>query len=266
MDHIIQALQRVKGGDPSIPAADPGKGGPSRKSVRDARLSDVELSISRLESMRIIAHDVADPRSRSFDLMRTQILQTMNAEGWRVLGVTSPTAECGKTFTAINLALSVARQAESAPLLVDMDLKKPQVAQRLGIDCRSGVRALLEGRATLDEAITYAAVGGIRLGLVPCERPSSRSSDWIGSSRMASALSNMRAEPGLKVIILDLPPMLSGDEVVSILPQVDCVVVVAALGTTTTVELKECANLMRSTPLIRVVLNKVPDMPAGYNY
>ena len=91
-----------------------------------------------LESRRIISYDVADQRSKSFDMLRTQILQSMHQNKWQVLAITSPTAGCGKTLTAINLALSVARQPECSALLVDMDLQKPQVARRLGIPMRDG--------------------------------------------------------------------------------------------------------------------------------
>jgi Mrp family chromosome partitioning ATPase len=216
--------------------------------------------------MRIVAHDPADPRSRSFDLLRTQILQDMDANGWRILAVTSPTPACGKTFTALNLALSIARQPETSVLLVDLDVKKPQLAQRLGLSANAGVRAVLERRASLEEATLQVSASGARFRFLPCERPSSRASDWLASSATAAMLQSMRADRSLKLVILDLPPMLAGDEVVSILPHVDCVLMVAALGTTTTAELKECANFMRATPLIRVVLNKVPEVPAGHYY
>jgi len=68
----------------------------------------------------------------------------------------------------------------------------------------------------------------------------------------------------VKIVILDLPPLLSGDEVISVLPYVDCVLMVAAAGTTTTVELQECAKYLHSTPLVRIALNKVPDSPGAY--
>ena len=266
MDHIIQAVERAKGAQP-LASPQPGQSAsPGQGSQQDPRITDVEVSTAHLESMRVVAHDVTDPRSRSFDLLRTQILQAMETNGWRVLAITSPTPSCGKTFTAVNLAASVARQPESSVVLVDLDFKKPQVAHRLGITNKTGIRAVLEGRASLEEAITRVSVGGFRFGLLPCERPSSRPSDWAGSARMGAVLQRLKADQSVKLVILDLPPMLSGDEVVSILPHVDCVLMVAAVGTTKTAELKECANFMRSTPLVRIVLNKVPDVPSRYYY
>jgi protein-tyrosine kinase len=267
MDHIIQALERAKEGR-AAPQQEHGQPPPVPRAAapldRGPQIPDTEVSLSRLEDLRVIAHDTADPRSRSFDLLRTQVLQAMGSNNWRVLAVTSPTAGCGKTFTAINLALSIARQPDGPVLLVDLDFNKPQVAQRLGITCKVGTRALAEGHAALEDAITCLSVGGFRFQMLPCERPSSRSSDWIASPRMTAALQRMRTDRTLKTVILDLPPLLSGDEVIAVLPYVDCVLLVAAVGTTTTVELKECAKYLHSTPLVRLALNKVPDTPSAY--
>src|SRR3954452_9883792 len=267
MDHIIQALERAKGERASpLQQRVPPSNEPNATSLsgRDPRKVDAEVDLSRLEDLRIVAHDTVDPRSKSFDLLRTQVLQTMESNKWRVLAVTSPTAGCGKTFTAINLTLSIAKQSDSSVLLVDLDFKKPQVSQRLGITCQVGTRALAEGHASLEDAITSVSVGGLRFRMLSCERSSPHSSDWIVSPKMTAALQRMRTDRMVKIVILDLPPLLSGDEVISVLPYVDCVLMVAAAGTTTTVELQECAKYLHSTPLVRIALNKVPDSPGAY--
>src|SRR5690242_9058468 len=128
MDHIIQALERAQQAPQPVRTLQPVQPQPvirPREPIREM-IPDVEVGLGPLEAKRIIAHDPGDPRTRSFDLLRTQTLQAMTANGWRLLAVTSPTAGCGKTFTAINLALSIARQPDSSVLLMDMDLQKPQ--------------------------------------------------------------------------------------------------------------------------------------------
>src|SRR5262245_43302998 len=109
-----------------------------------SQVRSVTLNAARLESRRIISYDVGDQRSKSFDVLRTQILQEMDRNNWQIIAVTSPTAGCGKTLTAINLAISIARQPERAALLVDMDLRKPQVARRLGVGSENGLVGVLE--------------------------------------------------------------------------------------------------------------------------
>src|ERR1700760_3666893 len=106
---------------------------------------EVALNSAHLESKRIIAHDIQDPRSKSFDMLRTQVLQSMELKSWQFLGITSPTAGCGKTFISVNLALSISRLQNRSVLLVDMDLQKPMVANYLGLNCDRGLLSVLEG-------------------------------------------------------------------------------------------------------------------------
>jgi Mrp family chromosome partitioning ATPase len=188
----------------------------------------------------------------------------MEENGWRLLAVTSPTPGCGKTFTALNLAMSMARQPDSSVLLVDGDLHKPQISHRLGFSRDTGLRALLEGKASLQEAITHVAVGGFHLGVLSCERPTSRASDWAGSPQMEQVLRSVRADRDFKVVILDLPPLLAGDETISILPHVDCVLMIAAAGSTKTSDLKDCAQYVKTTPVVRVVFNRAPGASLEY--
>lgn len=275
MDHIIQALERAKatpGSAPVVPLPLPppqlreqahrGAPPPPRANVQ---ISDAEVSVRHLEGLRIVAHDPAHPTSKSFDILRTQLLQTMGTNGWRLLAVTSPTPGCGKTFTALNLALSIARQPDSSVLLVDVDLQKPQIAQRLGIKPEIGLRALIEGKVSVANAITRVSVSGLRFGVLPCERATPRASDWTGSPQMASVLQNLRQNEDYRTVILDLPPILSGDEALAIIPNSDCVLMVASAGVTKETELKECSTYLKSTPLARVVFNRAAGaLPAYY--
>ena len=259
-EHPVALKPAAKASEENVPLQGPSLEIALPREVQRKRsvwISDIEVGPRRLEEMRIIAHDPADPRSKAFDLLRTQVLQAMDTNGWRVLAVTSPTPGCGKTVTSLNLALSTARQPGSSVLLVDLDLKKPQIANRLGFECTTGIRAVLESRSELDDAVIRVSAAGIGFGILGCERATSRSSDLAGSSAMAVMLQSLKADQDFKLVILDLPPIFSGAEAMSLLPNVDGVLIVAALGSTTSVELKECERYLGSTPVIRVALNKV---------
>ena len=231
----------------------------------DGQNQEIELNNAHLQSKRIIAHDFTDLRSRSFDMLRTQVLQSMDAKGWRTLAVTSPTPACGKTLTALNLAVSIARQPERSVLLVDLDFRKPQVAAGLGLKCDEGVLGVLEGRTTLSDAIIPARVDNLRFMVLPT--PSTiRSSEFISSRAMVTMLEDIRREYNSKTIIFDLPPILSGDDVIAILPQMDCVLLVAAVGTTTVSQIKECNKHLQSAEVVRIALNKVHETSDNYYY
>jgi protein-tyrosine kinase len=221
--------------------------------------SDVMLDAVHLESNRIISHDVADRRSKSFDMLRTQVLQTMDANSWQLLAVTSPTPGCGKSVIAINLALSIARQPQKPVLLVDMDLHKPQVANHLGLRCDQGLVSALEARA-----IIPARIGNSKILLLPSEKSVLNSSEWVASRSMSALLKDIKYHFKGWTVIFDLPPILLSDDVISILPQIDCVLFVAAAGFSTTSEIKECNKHLESIPVVRVVLNKAADATPRY--
>jgi protein-tyrosine kinase len=229
------------------------------------RTHEVELDFAHLQSQRIVAYDGKDLRSRSFDMLRTEILQSMDLKGWKTLAVTSPTPRCGKTVTAVNLALSMARQPERQVFLADLDLRKPHVASSLGLKCREGAVGVIEGRIKLDSAIIQAQVGGSRLEILPTA-PASNSSDLVGSSAMRMLLEDVKRDVQSRIIILDLPPLLTGHDVISILPQVDCVLLVAAVGTSKVSEIEECNKYLQGTNVVRFVLNKVPESTTAVYY
>jgi Mrp family chromosome partitioning ATPase len=246
---------------PSISPALPVSPAPAPKPGRESKLDNANL-----EAKRIVAHDRMDPRSRPFEMLRTQVLQSMDENKWRVIGVTSPTPGCGKTVTALNLALSVARQPGRSALLLDLDMQKPQVANYLQLPGGPGLLSVLQGRSTLESSIIEAAVGPNRLSVLACESASSHSSEWMASSQMRTLLQSVNSYSGSGIVIIDLPPMLAGDDVLSILPQIDCVLFVAAIGTSRSNDIKECYRHLKSIPVVRVVMNKASELNTVYYY
>jgi len=273
MENIRQAVERARAGHGGgVEQQEIGRSSPRRPpewgpgSVADGRMGDIDLSGAHLESKRIVAQDGADPRSKPFDMLRTQVLQSMDTKGWKTLAITSPTAGCGKTLTAINLALSIARQPERSVLLVDLDLHKPQVAKCFGFKCSEGLLGVLEGRTTLQSAIIPVRVGNCRLTILPMEASTRGSSEWMASRAMSTVLQDIKRGYHAQTVILDMPPMLNTDDVIAILPQIDCVLLVAAVGTSTVAEIKECNKHLQSADVVRLVLNKVPEASTAYSY
>jgi protein-tyrosine kinase len=225
-----------------------------------------ELHASHLEAHRIISHDSTDPRSTTYDMLRTQVLRSMDLNGRNVLAITSPTAACGKTLTAVNLALSIARQPERSVLLIDMDIQKGQVGKYLGLKFDDGLLSVLERRVTLFDAIIRARAGKYGLMVLPTEVSSTGSSDWMTSDAMKHLFEQVRRDFPSQIVIVDLPPMLYGDNVIAILPQIDSVLLVAAVGTTSVAQIQECNKYLQSSEVVRLVLNKAREANANYYY
>jgi len=233
-------------------------------STAEPRGREVALNATQLESNRIISYDVADPRSKSFDMLRTQVLQSMAMKSWQILGVTSATAACGKSTIAANLALSIARQPGRLVMLIDMDLQKPQVAESFGLKRDRGILSVLKGQSRISEAATQASINNQKFLVLPCEASTVNSSEWMSSRSMAAFFQEIKRDYRAWTVILDLPPMLVGDDVITILPQLDCILFVAAVGTSTVAEIKECTKHLESSSIVRVILNKSADITSSY--
>lgn len=199
-------------------------------------------------------------------MLRTQVLQSMDKESWQILGVTSPAPACGKSVIASNLAMSMARQPGRSVLLVDMDLQKPQIANYFGLQCDHGVEDVLEGRASLSSSIVRASILNKHLLILPCHKPTMHSSEWMASPAMTAVFQEIRRDYKDYTVILDLPPILTSDDVIAILPQIDCALFVAAVGRSTLAEIRDCNKHLESTPVVQVVVNKAPDTATSYYY
>jgi protein-tyrosine kinase len=232
--------------------------------VLDSQIKDVELRPDHLESTRIVSHGSTGDHGRYFDALRTQVLQAMDKHSWQFLAVTSPTPGCGKSVTACNLAMSIARLPERSVLLVDLDMQKPKVAEYLGINHKEGLLSILEGRATLSSKIVQASVGRIKMLVLPGQACRSGSSEWMASQTLGTLLQTIKREFRSRIVVFDMPPLLVGDDVISVLPRMDAVLLVAGIGNTSSNDIKECQKHLQSTPVVRVVVNKVTEPSDSY--
>ena len=225
------------------------------------------LDPKHLKAMRIVADDVADPRSRGFEMLRTQVFRKMSDANHQTIGITSPSAGCGKTVCTINLALSIARLPERSITLVDLDLRKPQIASYLGLPAGPGVDDVLRGRAPLEDIVVVPEIGKGRFRILPTYRPSRNAAELIASSQMAELVQVLRAQDPSGIILFDLPPVLAVDDVISFLPQLDSVLLVVASGQTTVSDISNSERLLGATEIMGIVLNKSEEgAEAGYPY
>ena len=215
----------------------------------------VNLDPGHLRRNRILAIDRSEPAAAAFDILRTQVLQRMDAHGWRTLGITSPKNGMGKTVVAINIAASVARMTERRSLLVEFDLRKPQLAEYMGIPLGNSINTLLD--ADFDVSAALAASGLPRLTLLPASCPVENSSEVLASGRIASMISEIRDRYADRVVIFDLPPLLHGDDALSVLPRIDCVLMVIGDGMSGRSEIEESLRLLRPSNLVGVALNQL---------
>jgi protein-tyrosine kinase len=216
-----------------------------------------------LERNRVMDPAASDPAAAAYRMLRTQVLQRLDAHAWRSLAIFSAGPEEGKTTTAINLAVSLASDHLHTVLLVDFDFKRPTLADRLGLVPEFGADDALTGRAPLEDCL-YHPEGFDRLVVLPARAALENSSEILAGPRSRELVLELRARYPERVIIYDLPPVLHADDALSFAPLVECGLVVAAEGRTQRSDLVRTIELLHKTPLVGTVLNRASDASSGY--
>jgi protein-tyrosine kinase len=216
-----------------------------------------------LERNRIMLPAAEDAAAAAFRMLRTQVLQRMDANGWRSLAILSPAAADGKTTTAVNLAVSLASDRLHTVLLVDFDFRRPMLASRFGLAPEFGIDDVLSGHAALEDCL-YHPEGFERLVILPARAALANSSEIIAGPRGREVVAEMRARYPERIIIFDLPPVLVADDALSFIPLVECGLVVAAEGRTRRNDLVRTIELLSKLPLVGTVLNRATDTTSSY--
>jgi capsular exopolysaccharide synthesis family protein len=225
------------------------------KSIVYTKSAIVHLNNDHLETNRIVAQNKHDPASWVFDSIRTQVLQIMEENKWRTLAVVSPTPASGKTLVAINLAISIAQQPHKTAILVDFDLRKPRVAEYLGLKQEKSMNDFLEGNIEeLSEIIVNPGIP--RLTIIPTNKTVNKSAENLSSGAVQELVIDLKDRYDSRVVIFDLPPLLNVDDAMVVLPLVDCVLLVVADGEHTESELNDTMRLLSKSNIVAVVANK----------
>ncbi len=227
-------------------------------------LPALNLSARRLSRHRIVAASRMDSTHVTIDILRTRLMGLMRENGWKTLGVTSPRGGCGKTTLALNLAFSFAQQADFRVGLVDLDLRRPNVARLLNLERPGPLEGFLRGRRTMAESLHRHRTN---LVVAPNDTPVADAAELLGECIPGQAIPMMRRALKLDLVIYDLPPMLAADDALVMLPAVDAMVLVVAAGETTMSEIQACErDLSHPGKLAGIVLNKCRYLPEPYGY
>jgi capsular exopolysaccharide synthesis family protein len=276
MERIKQAIEKVKqqqistGALPpqAAPVPDAARGGSRQVNGLEAltytQTRVFELNPLHLEKHRIVTFNKNDPMSIGFDMLRTQVLLKMEEKGWRTLAITSPMPESGKTVVSINLAISIAHQPQKSAVLVDFDLRKPRVAAYLGMNGGTSLNEVLRDEAGLSEALVNPGLP--RLVVLPAMKPLANSAEMLSSRKVGNLIKELRARYDSRIVLFDLPPLLYTDDAITLINQVDCVLMVVGNGMSTQSEIEQSLHHLRSANLLGVVLNMAEIPQRNYYY
>ena len=229
-------------------------GSTDMSTMRFKRTRIVEVADDVLEKNRLVAampdHDLTD----AYRILRTRVLQTMNSNRWKSLAITSPATGSGKTLTAINLAISLAREVNRTVLLADFDLRNPSIHRYFGYEPELGLSDYLFHDAPLEKLLFSPSIE--RLVVLPGRESVHNSSEMIRSPRMVSLVEELKQRYAERLVIFDLPPILAVDDALAFAPYTDAMLMVAENGATQRDDLETALKTLKDTPLVGTVLNK----------
>jgi non-specific protein-tyrosine kinase len=197
-----------------------------------------------------------------YKVLRTRILQHAKPKGWNTLMVTSPRPGEGKTLTAINLALTIAKAFGQTALLVDCDFHQQQIHRYLGLESDRGIVDYLLDGVPLNELIIWPKID--KLTLISGGRTISESAELLGSQRMKDLVMEMKTRYGDRYVIFDVPPVLSGADALTFSQLVDGIIMVVEEGRTPIKEVDKALDLMPKEKFLGFVLNKAGITQSGY--
>ena len=189
--------------------------------------------------------------AEQFRSLRGRIDSLATQQSLRTIAVTSAVAGEGKTTASVNLALVSAMSVGRRVLLVDCDLRKPKVHQSLGLRVNAGLSELLEGQATLEEAITE--VQGSSLEVLPVRSMPPNPSELLSSSRMNELIEQLAQR--YERVILDVPAVLGIPDAKILTDLCDGIVFVVRADSTAEEEVTSALEVVDRRRVLGMVLN-----------
>ncbi|WP_439570034.1 CpsD/CapB family tyrosine-protein kinase, partial [Roseovarius mucosus] len=235
-------------------------------------LRRVVLDPKHLAKHRLISATREDPAHVAFDVLRTKLLAALRAHGWHRVAITSPTPDCGKSFVAANLAISLSRQSSVRTVLMDMDLRRPSLAQTLGQPDPGRMAGFLSGDIPLQRFLTCPEDNLLNIGQTLAmglnDRAEPYAAEILHAPETGEVLQDMYHHLAPDVVIFDMPPALYYDDVLGFRPQFDGVLIVVGGGRTTAQHIRDVkARFGSDTPLLGVVMNRAEgESIAKYGY
>ncbi|MFA7603268.1 MAG: CpsD/CapB family tyrosine-protein kinase [Novosphingobium sp.] len=208
-----------------------------------------------LERNALVGFDSRDPRSRPFNLLRTQVAKRIAARKAVVVGITSATPNAGKSFLSLNLAASLARVAEQNVYLLDFDLRRGSVAAGLEMTPEAGISDFLDG-STDDLGGLGWRIGDTDLAVFPTRAISGNSAELIAGDRFTQLVDAFRAIPGNTIVICDMPPAFANDDAMIAMQKLDGFFLVIDSGRTTKRQVNDTMVMLQPAPCLGAVLNR----------
>jgi len=226
----------------------------------------VELDLTRLERMGFLTPESGRGQLNE-EIRHVKRPLLINAfrsgdayQASNLIMVTSARPGEGKTFTSINLAMSIAKERDKTVLLVDADVARPSVSRTLGLQPKLPglVEYLVDDSLALSDILLKTNVPNLRV--LPAGRSHIHSTELLASDAMRQLVTELSQRYSDRIVIIDSPPLLATSEAAILASLVGQVVMVVESEKTSRQEVNDALGLLDQSKMIGLVLNKARPM------
>lgn len=200
----------------------------------------------------------------AYRMVRTRLLHRSRNHGLKSVAITSAGPGEGKSVTALNLALSLARDPTVNVFLLDIDMRSPSMCRYLGVQPPVELLTYFAGSRAASEV--FFSIGPKNLALAGSLSSTDAASELLGSGRLEVLLSYINSLCPNAIVLLDLPPVLVTDEALLVAPRVDATLLVVAEGRTRRDSLARAVSLLAEFKCVGVVLNRASEATGDNAY
>ena len=272
-----QGVGRAAPNDTRPAVAVPVQAIPAASAVAEASapgrvIKRVDINLDRLAANNMVTSDGGrNPVAEEFRVIKRPLIDNAFSEDGRpvnrnnLIMVTSALPGEGKTFSAINLAISIAMELDHTVLLVDADVARPSVLRTLGLKSEAGLMDLLLD-TSLDMADVLLKTNIDTLTILPAGKNHRHATELLASQTMSGLLDEIASRYPDRIVIFDSPPLLLTSEARVLASQMGQIVVVVEAETTTMHAVKSALSQLEACSNVNLVYNKARDFPGQENY
>ena len=254
---------------PDHPAATPEPGGSAEAGPRSR---SVQMDLEALAAAGFVTPEAQRSRiADEFRVIKRPIIRHARepvgarADRANLVMVTSAIPSEGKSFVALNLAMSIALEIDSTVLLVDADVANPSLMQLTHLPASKGLLDLLTSPdVKLPDVLLRTNVE--KLSLLPSGTAHRRATEMLASETMAELLEEMASRYHDRIIVFDSPPLLATTEARALASHMGQIIMVVEADRTTQALVKHALETVDSCPVVMMVLNKAPRSDVGGYY
>jgi protein-tyrosine kinase len=262
---------------PRVESAEASKGKPAVRSRRRVAARGtpttrhVELDLAALTSRGFISPDSPTQIADEFRVIKRPLIR--NAVGksaspvknGNLIMVTSALPGEGKTFTSVNLAMSIALEFDSTVLLVDGDVAHPQLPNLLGIPSSPGLLDLLT-RDDIDVGDTLIKTNVEKLTIMPAGSRHRQATELLASEQMVGLLHELGARYPDRIVIFDSPPLLATTEARVLAGHMGQILMVVSADSTARATVQAALTTIENCDIVLMMLNKASKTEVGTYY